>query len=50
MKFINKNTGVILEVTNKFVIEQMKKSVDYEEFKEVPKEPIKSLKTEKKSK
>lgn len=37
MKFKNKTTGVILEVTNEFVLEQMKKSTDYEEIKETPK-------------
>ena len=37
MKFKNKTTGVILEVTNEFVLEQMKKSADYEEIKETPK-------------
>lgn len=37
MKFKNKTTGVILKVTNEFVLEQMKKSADYEEIKETPK-------------
>ena len=34
MKFINKYTKVVLETNSEFVIEQMKKSDEYEEFKE----------------
>ena len=34
MKFKNINTGVILETTNEFVIEQLKKSNEYVEVKE----------------
>lgn len=34
MKFKNKNTEVILDVTSVFVLEQMKKSNDYEKVKE----------------
>jgi len=33
MEFKNKNTGVILKVTNEFVLEQIKKSADYKEVK-----------------
>lgn len=33
MEFKNKHTGVIIKVTNKFVLEQIKKSADYEEVK-----------------
>jgi uncharacterized protein YkvS len=33
MDFKNKHTGVILKVTNEFVIKQIKKSADYEEVK-----------------
>ena len=33
MKFKNKHTGVIIKVTNEFVLEQIKKSADYEEVK-----------------
>lgn len=33
MKFKNKNTGVILDVTSVFVLEQIKKSNDYIEVK-----------------
>ena len=40
MKFINKTTGIILEPSSEFVVEQMKKSVDYKEYKE-PKQEIK---------
>lgn len=52
MKFKNKTTGVILEVTNEFVLEQMKKSTDYEEIKETPKfnKEVKEIKTETKEK
>lgn len=42
MKFKNKQTGVILDVINKFVLEQIKKSNDYEEIKEVKEEGKKS--------
>jgi hypothetical protein len=51
MKFKNKITGVIVKVTNEFVLEQMKKSTDYEEVKEIKKEFSKSEKeVEKKEK
>lgn len=59
MKFKNKTTGVIIEVTSEFVLEQMKKSADYEELKEVRKETpklekevkeVKETKADKKSK
>ena len=43
MKFINKYTKVVVETTNEFVIEQMKKSAEYSihEEKVIPKhEPI----------
>lgn len=33
MEFKNKHTGVILKITNEFVLEQIKKSNDYEEIK-----------------
>lgn len=35
MKFRNKTTGVTVIVNNDFVLEQMSKSLDYEEVKEV---------------
>jgi len=38
MKFKQINTGVILETNNEFVIEQLKKSADYEEVKLLSKE------------
>ena len=47
MKFKQINTGVILETNNQFVIEQLKKSVDYEEVKLLSKESSEE-KTEKK--
>ena len=49
MKFKNKNTGVILTITNEFVLEQMRKSTDYEEIKEIPKleKQVKEAKEEK---
>ena len=48
MKFKQINTGVILETNNQFVIEQLKKSTDYEEVKLLSeKEPVEE-KTEKK--
>jgi hypothetical protein len=37
MKFKQKNTGAILETNNEFVIEQLKKSADYEEVKQFTK-------------
>ena len=40
MKFINKYTKVVLETNSEFVIEQMKKSNEYEELKEVVKEKV----------
>ena len=46
MKFKNKTTGVILIPSSKEVIEQLKKSKDYEEVKEQPKKEIKKEKTE----
>jgi len=45
MKFINKTTGVILETTSEFVINQLKKDDNYKEVEE-----HKVEKTEKKSK
>ncbi len=33
MDFRNKRTGVIVKVTNQFVLEQIKKANDYEEIK-----------------
>ena len=52
MKFKQKNTGATLETNNAFVIEQLKKSDDYEEVKQFTKkeEPAeqKVEKTEKK--
>ena len=33
MEFKNKHTGVIIKVTNEFVLKQIKKSADYEEVK-----------------
>lgn len=38
MKFKQISTGVILETNNEFVIEQLKKSTDYEEVKKLTKE------------
>lgn len=42
MKFKQLNTGAILETNNDFVINQLKKSADYEEVKEFTKkeEPV----------
>lgn len=42
MKFKQVNTGAILETNNDFVIEQLKKSADYEEVKQFTKkeEPV----------
>ena len=37
MKFKQINTGAILETNNEFVIEQLKKSADYEEVKQFTK-------------
>jgi hypothetical protein len=37
MKFKQLNTGAILETNNEFVINQLKKSKDYEEIKEFTK-------------
>lgn len=37
MKFKQLNTGAILETNNDFVINQLKKSADYEEVKEFTK-------------
>ncbi len=51
MKFKQITTGVILETNNEFVINQLKKSTDYEEIKMLSKEEDKELvevKTEKK--
>ena len=51
MKFQNKTTGVILTVKNDFVLDQMRKSEEYIELKEIKiVEKTKSEKTEKKSK
>lgn len=50
MKFKNKTTGVMLTVTNEFVLEQIRKSTEYEEVKEVRKEEPKIEKVDKKSK
>lgn len=44
MKFKNKQTGVILEPTSKFVEEQISKSDLYEEVKEVKKTDSKKSK------
>lgn len=51
MKFKQLNTGAILETKNEFVINQLKKSTDYEEVKEFTKkeEPVEE-KVEKKKK
>lgn len=38
MKFKNKRTDVVLETTNDFVIEQLKKNEDYEVVKATKKE------------
>ena len=46
MKFKNINSGVILTPNSNFVIEQLKKSKDYEEVKEQPKKEIKKEKNE----
>ena len=43
MKFKNNNTGVIIDVTSVFVLEQIKKSTDYEEIKEVKKSTKKKV-------
>lgn len=43
MKFKNKNTGVIIDVTSEFVLEQIKKSTDYEEIKEKTKQTKKKV-------
>ena len=54
MKFKQINTGVLLETNNEFVIEQLKKSADYEEVKQFTKKEEKPVeekpveKTEKK--
>lgn len=50
MKFKQISTGVILEANNEFVINQLKKSTDYEEVKEFTKKEEKPVeeKTEKK--
>ena len=37
MKFKQLNTGAILETNNEFVINQLKKSADYEEVKQFTK-------------
>ena len=51
MKFKQINTGVILETKNEFVIEQLKKSADYEEVKAFyEKEPVEEKKDKKSSK
>ena len=44
MKFINKNTKVIIEPNSEFVEEQLKKSTDFEEFKEKNKKKKSQLK------
>ena len=44
MKFINKNTKVIIEPNSEFVEEQLKKSTDFEEFKEKKQEEKKPIK------
>lgn len=48
MKFKQINTGAILETNNEFVIEQLKKSADYEEIKEFTKKEEPAEKKEKK--
>lgn len=56
MKFKQVNTGAILETSNEFVIEQLKKSTDYEEIKvlskkeEVEEKPVEEKKDKKKNK
>lgn len=40
MRFKNKSTGVIIGTSNEFVIEQMKKSAEYEEIKMVCEEVV----------
>ena len=53
MKFKQINTGAILETNNEFVIEQLKKSTDYEEVKllskkeEVEEKPVEKKRKEK---
>lgn len=49
MKFKQISTGVILETKNEFVIEQLKKSADYEEVKQFTKkeEPVEEKPVEK---
>ena len=47
MRFINKTTGVVLEPSSEFVVEQMKKSVDYEELKIAKKEETKKVEPKK---
>ena len=46
MKFKNITTGVVLEPTSEFVIEQLKKSNEYVEVKEQPKKETKKEKSE----
>lgn len=48
MKFKQLNTGAILETNNEFVINQLKKSADYEEVKVLSKEKPDEEKVEKK--
>ena len=50
MKFKQINTGVILETNNEFVINQLKKSADYEEVKLLSKEPAEEKVEKKKNK
>ena len=52
MKFKQKGTGVILETKNEFVINQLKKSTDYEEVREFTKreEPVEEKIDKKKNK
>jgi len=49
MKFKQINTGAILETNNEFVINQLKKSADYEEIKQFTKkeESVEEKKVEK---
>jgi hypothetical protein len=52
MEFKQLNTGAILKTNNEFVIEQLKKSADYEEVKHFTKkeEPVENKKENKKDK
>jgi len=47
MKFKQLSTGAILKTNNEFVINQLKKSTDYEEVKEFTKKEVVEEKVEK---